>query len=1102
LQRCLLITLLAVLLSQGKTAISQDAGISFEHLNSEDGLPNSTILDILQDTKGFFWFSSRNGLFRYDGYNFTIFKTDAKDSHSISENWISTLFEDREGVLYVGTWDRGLNVFNRVMENFTRYQGNLSLGSDQIRCIKEDSKGTIWIGTGDNGFASYDRKTKNFISYSLPATCANNCMDMVIDQDDNLWMINNKLELIQFDPDSRKFNFIHNSFSSRQTSDEIASKLMLDNHGNLWIASNMNGLYVYNQKQKTIKHWNKEIEKSQGLNFDHVTDILETSDGHIWIATDGGGIYILDTSKGEVIHNTNDANNPASLSSNAIYCLYSDKSNKIWAGTYLAGINIFNPGERKFPCFKPNPGNHSGNSVLSILQDKDNDLFIGTDGSGMYLYPGDKFGYKFTDFKPNPNDKLVGSPEVVNSICQTKDGTLWLGTWNRGLVSFSRKSGKFTYLGWDQGNPEKLSGPAVWTLKEDGRNLLWIAVWPFGIDVYDWKKNRVTKRIRQTNGFKGKFVSRIFTDSKGRVWIATYDEGLNRYIPGVDSFENYHYNSGRLKSLSSNQISDVFEDSKGTIWIGTLGGGLNKYNEATDDFTVLDENNGLISNEIKGILEDSNGNFWISSNKGIFKFSPTSYRIRNYDTDDGLQGNEFNDCAVFKARDGKLYFGGTKGFNAFYPEQIVDNTYQTPLYITAFSIFNEPVRVDANDSILHQSIIETRRITLPYKKSVLTFEFSALNFNHSKKNQYAYRMENFETNWNYVNHKRYATYTNLDPGKYTFMVKATNNDGIWNEKPTTLEIIVTPPFWKTTGFRIALILFITGLLLLLFNWRTRRLKLQKERLEISVRERTNDLKIANTTLEERQKEILQQSEELKATLNQLHQTQNQLIQSEKMASLGVLSAGVAHEINNPLNYIMGAYEGLDDYFQETGTPDPKIPTLLNGIKTGIDRVSQIVKGLNQFSRNNDTLAEDCDIHSIIDNCLVMLNNQMGKRIKVTKNYTDEEIRIAGNVGKIHQVFINILSNAIQAIEKEGFIGITTSKKGNKYRIEIADTGCGIPPEILPKITDPFFTTKDPGKGTGLGLSITYNIIRDHKGTIEFYSEPARGTLVKITLPQR
>lgn len=1105
LTRFIIFIFFETLLILGKSVAAQDNELMFEHLNSENGLPYSTINDILQDKKGFIWFVTQNGLTRYDGYNFKTFKTDPKNAQSISDNWIYCLFEDSKGILYAGTWDQGLNIYNSQKEQFTRYNatpGDNNLGSDRIRSIKEDSKGIIWIGTADKGLFSFDKKTNKFTYFSLPLTCANNCMDMAIDKDNNIWLITSLLELIKFQPEIKEFSVI-NIFSAKQAA-EIQPKLLLDKEENLWIGTNLDGLFFYDISNKTTKHWNQDLNNSRSLNSNNITDILQTIDGQIWLATDGGGIDVLDYETGEIYHNLSIQNNPGSLSTNAVYCLYSDNNNSIWAGTYLGGINIFKPEKKKFSCYRPNSNKtfeFASNSVLSFYEDKDNDLLIGTDGSGLYLYNCEKYGEKFIDFKVDGNGTKTSCPDFVKTIYQTSDRTLWLGTWNKGLVKLDKKNREFNYLGWNAKNPEKISGPAVWSITEADDHLLWIGVWPYGIDVYNWEKNKVVKHYNQTTGFIGKYVVQIFKDSKERIWIATYDAGISRYIAGSDRFVNYQHNSKVLNSLSSNIVSTIFEDSKGNIWFGTLGGGLNKYNENTDDFTFLNENNGLISNEIAGILEDIKGDLWISTYKGISKFSTADSTIRNYDTYDGLQGIIFNDGAALNALDGKFYFGGTKGFNSFYPEQIIDDIVQTPLYITSFTVFNELITVNSPDSILKKSILETKEITLPYNKSDFTFEFNAINFNRSKKNEYAYKLENFDDNWNFVGTKRYATYTNLDPGEYIFEVKSTNNDGIWNDVPTAIKITITPPFWERWWFRVFFILFVVGVIIYIYKLRTRQLLLQKKELTQKVKERTRELESANKDLEERHEEILQKSEELKATLSLLNTTQNRLIQSEKMASLGVLSAGVAHEINNPLNYIMGAHTALEDYFKDHGSADKsKTDIVQNSILVGIERISAILKGLNQFCRNNEQLDEECDIHLIIDNCLVMLQNKIKHKAEIKKDYFNDHILIRGNVGKLHQVFINVLANSLQAISDKGIIKIRTCVSEKNLVITIEDNGSGIEKKNLSNITDPFFTTKAPGEGTGLGLSITYSIIKDHNGNLEFQSEVDRGTIVIISLP--
>jgi ligand-binding sensor domain-containing protein len=815
-------------------ANAQNKGLSFEHLSSKDGLPFSTINDIYQDKKGFIWIATFNGLFRYDGYNFKTFTTKPDDVHSLTDNWIACLFVDSQGVLYAGTSEQGLNIYNSQKEQFIRHHaapGANALGSDRIRSIKEDLKGIIWIGTADKGFYSFDKKSNTFASYSLPATCANNCIDLVVDKHNSIWMVTSLLEVVKFQPATNEFTMIQ-SFPGKQI-DEVQTKLFIDAEDNLWVGSNPGGLYCYNTKTNTKQHWTQDSFTGNRLISNNITDILRANDGKIWVATDGGGIDVLTIETGEIYHNQSNENNPASLSTNAVYCLYSDNTNTIWAGTYLGGINIFNPKKKKFSGYRPGSDNAVGsasNSVLSIFEDKDRDLLIGTDGSGLYLYNREQQGEEFIDLKVDLNGKSNTCPRVVKTILQTSDHTIWLVTYDSGLVRFDKKTRTYHHLGWDARNRERISGPTVWSMMEDDNNILWIGVWHNGIDIYNWKTNKVVKKFNQANGFKGTLVSQIFKDKKNRIWVATLDAGINRYLPETDSFDNYQHNPKKSTGLSSNIVSCMFEDSKGGIWAGTIGGGLNRYHETTDNFRAPADNINFMSSEITGILEDHEENLWISTYKGISKYSPATNQLKNYDASDGLQGYIFNDGATFKASDGEFYFGGTKGFNAFYPEQIQDSPDQTPLYITSFSIFNKLVSVNCPDSILKASIIETKEIILPYDKTDLMFEFIAINYQSAKKNEYAYVLENFDKDWNFVGTKRFATYTNLNPGEYLLKVKATNNDGIWNEVPTTIHITITPPFWQRWWFITLSVLAAVGALILIFKWRNRHLLRQKNEL--------------------------------------------------------------------------------------------------------------------------------------------------------------------------------------------------------------------------------------------------------------------------------
>ncbi len=1139
-----------VLMLFGKLALAQNPNIPFDHLTNEEGLPNSTVFNILQDKKGFLWFGTKNGLCRYDGYNFTLFKTIVNNDHTISDNWVSTLFEDSKGVLYVGTWNQGLNIYNNKNENFIRYkisQNKDSLGSNNIRSIKEDSKGMIWIGTADNGFYSYDKKERKFTSFSLPPNCINNCIDMIIDKDDNLWIVNTRLELFKFATRTKEFKVIKKSFSNEQNFEELKAKLLIDRKGILWICTNFSGLYNYDLKNNIIKHWISDPNNTNSLNSNIICDIQETNDGKIWIATDGGGIDIFDVEKNKFYHNTHHFNNSKSLSSNAVYCLYLDSYNNIWAGTYLSGINIYNPNKLQFSTYLPNTSNQSdlsSNSVLAIYQDMDGDFLIGTDGGGMQIYNPDKLGGNFIHYNPDETNPKSACPEVVKTIYQTKNGIIWIGTWNNGLVKFDEKTNKFTYLGWDNTNPEALASPYVWSIMEDDKNLLWIGIWPFGVDIFDWKTNKVVKQIRQSNGFKGKYVSQIFKDSKGRIWVATEDAGLNRYIAKSDKFVNYQNDPNNQRSLSYNSLSGVFEDSKGTIWIETQGGGLNKYDEITDDFTVINEKNGLINNEIAGILEDGNGDFWISSNKGIFKFSPSTYITRSFDIDDGIQGNLFNNCASLKSKDGRFYFGGTNGFSAFYPERIKVNSYQPPLYIVSFSIFNKLVAINSPDSILKQSIIETKEITLPYSKSVFTFEYASLNFNRTKKNQYAYRMENFEDNWNFVGNKRYATYTNLDPGQYTFLVKATNDDGVWNGNPTSIKITITPPFYYTLWFKALIAFSILLCVFLFYNWRTSQLKRQKKILEKKVSERTADLKNANTELEEQKEEILQQNEEIKLqkevveeqhakietayqklTLNEqqlekvVEERTKQLViakqkaeESDKLKSSFL--ANLSHEIRTPLNAIVGFSGLLID-----GKAEQEEQEMFKSmIQSSSDSLLNLINDILDFSKIEagqvDIIEAPVNLSKIIaeirelsNHTLLKLNSGSNKEIdfRIISPPEFNDMVIISDENRLKQILQNLINNAFKFTSK-GFVELSFELINDRkfLKFSVKDTGIGISKENQEIIFGQFRKIENPSsnlyRGTGIGLSICKHLVKMLGGTIGVESDLGKGSVFHFTIP--
>jgi len=851
-----------------KSTTLSENDIEFEYLSIEDGLSQNTVNCILQDSKGFLWFGTEDGLNCFDGYKFTIFRPSFTESGSISHNYIWCIYEDHRGMLWIGTNGGGLNRFDPSRGNFLQFKfdpGNPdSISNNFIRSICEDREGCLWIGTEGGGLNklilkdNQDLKRK-FFHYKSEKNNTSNLSDNYIraiceDHAGFIW-IGTAKGLNKYDQESDRF-FVYKHHPAKPDSlinDEVWS-VYESREGHLWIGTS-GGLSLFNRQKETFFNYVSNPHNSHGLSGNEIRLIFEDQTGLFWIGTNSDGVNTFDRKSGKFIQIKNNSNYPASLSSNEIRSITEDYSGILWIGTEGKGLNKYIPHKKKFFSIRKNldPGSGLNNEMIwSVYEDLSGILWIGTNGGGLNKMDRSIGKTKYYTFNPGNPHSLSGN--IVKSICEDQKGIIWIGTENGGLNKFDPGTERFIHFKHDPEKPSSLSSNFIRNVFEDKTGQLWVGTSGGGLNKFFQKTNKF-KHYKYNTQDPGSIshddVYCLFEDKEGILWIGTWGGGLNKFIRDKEQFVRYQNDPQNPKSLSHNLVLSIYEDEKGDFWIGTSGGGLNKFDRQNDTFSNYTKKNGLPNNVIYGILEDKQGNLWLSTNKGISRFNPRTEVFQNYTAGDGLQNNEFNGNSYHKSRrTSEFFFGGIEGVDCFIPEQIQLNEYIPPIVITSFLKFNRVVELPACISTLTE-------LELSYKDYVFSFEFSALDYTEPEKNLFAYKLEGLDKDWILTDSKkRFATYTTLPSGTYIFKVKGSNSDGLWNSVGTSIKLNISPPFWASWWFKLLGLAFVLIVIVGFYKYRTYSIKKKARQLE-----RIN--KTLQKQIKERQlvEEKLQKSEE-------------------------------------------------------------------------------------------------------------------------------------------------------------------------------------------------------------------------------------------------
>ncbi len=1018
---------------------------TFRHYQVENGLSYNSVICSLQDRKGFLWFGTKDGLNRFDGYTFKIFRNDPDNPKSIGNNFIHSLYEDKNENIWVGTL-LGLYKYNPLNESFDLIAATKNR---DIRDIRLDSKGNIWYIAGLM-LCKYNEQTKKLNTFE--SRVHSGATSLSISANDEVWVSTTDGFIQKYNDVKDTFESYNVFSNSKPTISAWIEKLYDTGKGFFLIGTSNQGVKSFDTSTVTYKDI---LVANSDQTAIYARDFIAKNDDEYWIATESG-LFIYNVKTGKYRNLRNQFNDPYSISDNAVYTLAKDKEGGIWAGTYFGGVNYYPNQYISFEKFFPQGGSNtlSGYAVREICNDKEGNIWIGTEDGGL-----NKLNHKtghFEHFRPT-GDKTSVSHTNIHGLLVVDD-ELWIGTFERGLDVMNIKTSK-VIRHYSAGHaPNELKSNFIESLLKTRSGEILVGT-SFGL----YRYNRTHNDFTLLNEVPGNLhYSNLIEDNQGTIWASSLRDGLYFYNPKQRTSGYYKHEENNKKSLSSNAVNSTFVDAKGGLWVATENG-LNQFNEKERNFKRYNSKSGFLSNVFYKILEDRNENLWISTSRGLVCFNPASNQIKSYTKANGLLSDQFNYSSAFKDTTGKMYFGSVKGLISYFPDQFRQNNFVSPVYITGFQIYNKEIEINKKDSPLSRSINFTDQIELAHDQSTFSIDFAALGYTAPEMTEYTFKMEGLDKSWTYLKTNRKVYFTNLFPGTYVFKLKATNSSGVWSNKVTELKIIIKPPLWASPlAFLFYAVIIAIGIYYAIRYYHQRISNKNKRKIELWESKKEKELYHAKIEF----------------------------------------FTYVTHEIRTPLTLIKGPLEEVMKKAEEI----PAITDDLVIMRKNTNRLIELTDQLLDFRKTEikgfNLNFVNINVSRLLEENYLRYKSAMEQRgLRLTVHLPEKPLYAYADPEALNKTLSNLIDNAVKY--SSGQIAITLKSDIDIFKIEVKSDGDLIPFNLHKKIFEPFYrmqSNKDQ-RGTGIGLPLARSLAELHEGTLQLRTDDGIWNTFTLILPK-